>query len=373
MWEFPKYNIDEKLDWSLFDEYDWFRDMKDTEQDPIWHGEGDVQTHTKMVCESLLTLPEFKKLSEQDKHIMFTACLMHDIEKRSTTTTQTLDGKVRIVAPSHARKGEYTTRKLLYTQFNCPFHIREQICKIVRYHGIPLWGIKDEDVNKRIIKTSLIVKNEFLYMISKADVLGRICPDKDNLLESAEFFKLLCQEEDVFTQPKEFYNSVSQYKFLNEGGYPDIELFDDKKFKVIITSALPGSGKDTFINKYYKDIPSLSLDDLRREDGVDPTDKKKNGQIIQKGKEMAKEFMRERQSFIFNATNITKDLRGKWINLFMEYGAKVKIIYIEVPYKDLLKQNSNREYKVPDDVMDKLISKLEIPSFEESHEIDFVV
>ncbi len=47
----------------------------------------------------------------------------------------------------------------------------------------------------------------------------------------------------------------------------------------------------------------------------------------------------------------------------------IKIIYLEVPYKRLKKQNSNREYPVPLEVIDRLFDKLEIPDFEEGHEV----
>jgi hypothetical protein len=31
-----------------------------TQQNPVWHGEGDVLSHTRMVCEKLLTLPAYR-------------------------------------------------------------------------------------------------------------------------------------------------------------------------------------------------------------------------------------------------------------------------------------------------------------------------
>jgi len=78
--KFPYYYIDKGIDWeSIEKNYDWFRDMKNVPQDHIWHPEGDVQIHTKMVCEAMINLPEFQDIPEEDKHILFTSCLMHDI------------------------------------------------------------------------------------------------------------------------------------------------------------------------------------------------------------------------------------------------------------------------------------------------------
>ena len=117
----------------------------------------------------------------------------------------------------------------------------------------------------------------------------------------------------------------------------------------------------------------LSLDEIRRELKIEPTDKKGNGQVIQLGKERAKELMRKKTSFVFNATNVSKDVRSKWISLFTEYGGKVKIIYLEVPYKQVLAQNRNRKYQVPEKVLKGLIKRLEIPTVLEAHEVTYVV
>lgn len=62
----------------------------------------------------------------------------------------------------------------------------------------------------------------------------------------------------------------------------------------------------------------------------------------------------------------------KWIAIFTTYGAKVKIIYLEVPYEQLLSQNHHRDHKVPEKVIDKMIKRLEIPRFEEAHELEFL-
>ena len=76
---------------------------------------------------------------------------------------------------------------------------------------------------------------------------------------------------------------------------------------------------------------------------------------------------------MFNATNITAEMRARWISLFTDYNARVKIIYIEVPYSKLKKQNLNRKYPVPKSVIEKMIGKLEIPTTKEAHDIEFVV
>ena len=55
--------------------------MSRTEQNPVFHGEGDVWTHTKMVCEALVKLNTFRMLSEDRQHAVFLAALLNDIGK----------------------------------------------------------------------------------------------------------------------------------------------------------------------------------------------------------------------------------------------------------------------------------------------------
>lgn len=373
-WHFPTYKVDFPTDWeTLESNFPWLRDMHDVPQDPVWHGEGDVFVHTQMVVEALINLPQYRDLEVEEKHILFAAALLHDVEKRSTTTTEIIAGKERIVSPKHARKGELTTRSELYMNLTVPFSIREQIAKLVRYHGLPLWAIEKPDPRKAVIHASLEVNTRLLALLTRADVLGRICADKEELLLKVDLFEELCKEHNCWGKAYAFKSAYGRYEFLNRREIaPDYEPYEDHQFEVLVMCALPGAGKDTYINRNL-DLPILSLDDLRREHGVNPTDKKKNGQIIQMGKEKAKEMLRAKQSFVYNATNITQDMRSRWISLFTTYKARVKIIYIEVPYQNLLVQNENRDYAVPTPALHKLIQKLEIPAYHEAHELEFIV
>ncbi len=119
------------------------------------------------------------------------------------------------------------------------------------------------------------------------------------------------------------------------------------------------------------DLPVVSLDEIRRRFKISPTDKNKNGWVVQQAKERAKQYLRSKTPFVWNATNITLQMRAQLIELFTTYRAWVKIEYLEVPYKKLLHQNRNREYAVPENVINRLIDKLEIPTLSEGHEIIF--
>lgn len=342
---------------------DYVSDMVNTPQDPIWHAEGNVFIHTQMVIDSLSKIDEFHTLTESEKEIVLLSALFHDVEKRSTTTTEVIDGKERIVAPSHARKGESTTRQILYTEYNYPHEIREQICKIIRYHTKPVHTSEEYDV----IKLSTEVNIKLLCILAKADILGRICEDSEKLLDNIEYCSLLAKDLNCYDKEFEFKSDLQRFKYLNkESEHYSYEPFDDTNSKVILMSGVAGAGKDTWIIK--SGITNvISLDDMRRELKVKHGDKKANGQIIQKAKEIARGYLRKGESFIWNGTNITRDMRNAIISLFLEYNAFVEIVYIEPIFDIIIEQNKNREYQIPLKEQIKMIKKLDVPTKSEAH------
>jgi predicted kinase len=358
-------------DWKELQKYAWVNDMNGVPQSPIHHAEGDVAIHTQMVISAILSLEEYHQLNEQEQEILWVAALMHDIEKRSTTFT---DEYGDIVSPGHAKKGAQTTRQILYRDFQTPFNIRENIVGLVRHHGLPLWIFEKPNPTQALLKASMEVNTMLVALLAKADVLGRICKDADSLLYKINLFEELCKENNCWGRAKAFSSTLSKFQyFRKEDRHPDFKTFDDTTFEIIILSGIAGSGKDFYISKNYPLLSTISLDDLRRKAKVDYKDSKGNGRVIQEAKEIAKQYLRSHTSFIWNATNITLQMREQLIDLLEPYKPSIKIIYLEVPYKKLLVQNSDRNFAIPASAIEKMIDKLEVPKEWEAVEVEYVV
>jgi predicted kinase len=138
-------------------------------------------------------------------------------------------------------------------------------------------------------------------------------------------------------------------------------------------SGLPGAGKDTYVQTKYYEWPVVNLDDIRRENKISATDKSGNGKVIQIAKEKARVYLRQHTNFVWNATNVTKQMREQLIDLFIPYKAFVEIVYVEVPYRKLHVQNQNREAAIPPKIVEKLVSRLEVPVRSEAHEVVYSV
>ncbi|RYZ34081.1 MAG: HD domain-containing protein, partial [Sphingobacteriales bacterium] len=307
-------------------EFDFVRDMEGVPQDPVHHAEGDVAIHTRMVLDELQKLEGYKALTGGEQEILWTAALFHDVEKRSTTVREE-DGS--ITAKGHAKRGAMTARLLLYTQYLAPFTIREQVVNLVRYHGLPLWAIEKPDPAKAVIEASMVVNTQLLSLLARADALGRMCSDQQDLLYRIDLFDALCQENRCWGKAREFASPNAKFQyFRREDAYPDYLPFDDFGSTVVMLSGLPGAGKDTYVFHHYREWPVINLDAIRREHKISPTDKSGNGRVIQMAKEQARVYLRKGQNFVWNATNITKAMREQLVELFVTYKAYVKIVYV---------------------------------------------
>lgn len=366
------WTISENKSWDYLEtHYEWIKSMRDTPQDPAHHAEGNVAIHTQMVIDALVNLPTYQALDAQTQEIMWAAALLHDVEKAGTTEILP-DG--RITSPGHARKGEMTTRQILYKELPAPFAIREQIAKLVRFHGLPLWVFEKPDPVKALIIAALQIDMRLLAMLAKADVLGRICADQQDLLYKIDCFEELCKEQQCWGQTPYFANAHARMNYLLKADTDRSYVpFDQPTTKVVIMSGLPGAGKDTYVQKNYKDWPVISLDAIRISMKIAPTDKSGNGRVIQEAKEQARGYLRNQKGFVWNATNITRSMREQLISLCLQYTAEIIVIYVEVPHKALFKQNSAREAIVPAAVMQRLVHKLEVPDITEAHEVVYAV
>lgn len=76
---------------------------------------------------------------------------------------------------------------------------------------------------------------------------------------------------------------------------------------------------------------------------------------------------------VWNATNTTRSMRSLLIDFFAAYQARIRIVYLEVPFEEILRRNRSRMAIVPEAVIHKLAGKLEVPETIEAHEVQWVV
>ena len=341
----------------------WCRAMAQCAQDAEWHSEGDVWTHTKMVCQQLTELDEWPSLTPHEQVVLIFTALFHDVAKPLTSQVDPDTG--RVTSPKHAVKGEHVAREVL-RELGCDLATREEIARLVRYHGRPAFLLEREEPTHEVVRLSWLVSNRLLYLFAVADTRGRDTDSMTRPEENLHYWKLQAQEADCYEQPYPFANDHARFKFFRQRE-PNLHYVPHEDFacQVTLLCGLPGSGKDTWLSRNQSELPVVSLDDIRGELEVDPTDNQ--GEVVQLARERCREFLRSKTSFAFNATNILKQTRGRWIDLFADYNARIELVYVEPPFDRLLQQNRSRDNPVPEQVIRKLAAKCEPPTWLEGH------
>lgn len=345
----------------------WVRAMAACSQDAQWHAEGDVWTHTKMVCAELERLAEWNALDRPAQIKLLLTGLFHDSGKPATTALDPESGRTR--SPKHALVGTEIARRVL-RELGCPLVTREEIAALVRYHGRPPYLLKQLKPELEVISLSWLLNNHLLYLFALADTRGRKAKEMTRPEENLHLWRLVAEENGCLDQPYPFAND--QARFLFYGGKLSSLHYvphEDYRCTVTLLSGLPGAGKDTWLAQNRLGLPVVSLDSIRNELEVEPTDNQ--GEVIQAAREQCRVHLRAYQRFALNATNITRQMRQRWIGLFADYQARIEIVYLEPPLMALLAQNQRRPNPVPEKVVLRLVDKLEPPNHTECHRLIF--
>ncbi len=352
------------LDWqSLHDRYAWIRALQGVPQNPTHHAEGDVWIHTRMVCEALAELPEFRSLPEEDRTAVFWAALLHDVAKPECTREE--GGS--LTARGHSSRGEIETRRILW-QLGAPFAQRELVARLVQVHQLPYFVMDKERPRGSVIRVSQVVRCDLLALLCEADIRGRECEDQQRLLDNVELFRELSRENDCLSAPFAFASAHSRFEyFRREDRNPHYAAHDTSEGQVTVMCGLPGSGKDTWLAAQERPLPVVSLDTIRQELGT--AHGKGDGEVITLAKQRARELLRQRTPFCWNATNLARSTRRQLIDLFADYAARVRVVYCEVPWDVLCRRNRERDAPVPESVLSSMLKRWTVPDLTEAHEI----
>ncbi len=361
------------LDWeALLRRFAWLRALEGTPQEPDYHAEGDVLTHTRMVAEALIADGGWRALEPARRSVLFAAALLHDVAKPACTQIAADGG---ISSPGHARAGSTMAREILTRSDGfadaVPFPQREAVARLVRSHGLPLWFLEKRDPQRAVLAASMSARLDEVAALAEADVCGRICADQQGLLDRVALFRSYCEEQGCLNQQYAFASDHSRFVYFRDPTKaPTYAAYDDTVCEATLMSGLPGAGKDTWIVRHAPDLSVISLDMIRRELKVTPSDDQ--GAVAALAKSRAREMLRRQQSFIWNATNITRALRTALIDLFAAYHARIRIVYVDAPWETILRRNQEREASVPEPVIARMLRKLEVPDLTEAHTAEWV-
>jgi predicted kinase len=361
------------IDWpSVEKSFPYVDEMSSCIQDPVYHAEGDVWTHTAAVGRELLSDPDFVALSPARRTTMGLAALWHDVAKPETRT-EVFDAeleRLRVSHPHHAAKGALIAWRDLW-RADVPVHLRLDVFALVLGHQQIFRVLKNEDPRLSLARLSTLGSLYELTLLGRADNRGRICEDRRVGEDEMDLIRIAAAENSCLHEPWPFASPQARLRFAR--GVPDSLYFEPRPprgSRVIVLSGLPGSGKDTYAETVFKDYAQVSLDQTRQSLGVDATEDQ--GRVAQATIEACRVHLRAKAPFLFNATNLTRLQRAKIVTLAIAYDAHVTIHALDVSEARIRKQNRGRRDVVPDVVIDRMISKWEPPTLLEAHDVVWI-
>ncbi len=343
-----------------------------TPQSPVYHGEGDVWTHTKMVLKGLVTGDDYGRASSPDRAVLFAACLLHDIAKPSTTVIDP-DGRIR--QPGHSKRGSIDARALLWAM-GAPFEVRERIASVILHHQDPFFGIGEQrglSGEFRLIRMSWRTRITDLIAVARADIKGRIAADIPRILDEIAILELAAQDLGCLDSPFVFPDAVTRLAYFRRRGEisPRFAFFEEDGPLVTFVCGLPGSGKDHWIAHHGDGQAVVSFDDVRADMDVSHGDAE--GQVAQAAKELVRVQLRKQEPFIWNATALQRTFRDPRIDLVRAYRGRVRIVHVEAESATTWKrQNRERPNSVPEAYLDRALQRWELPLGDEAHAVTYV-
>jgi predicted kinase len=104
---------------------------------------------------------------------------------------------------------------------------------------------------------------------------------------------------------------------------------------------------------------------------VKPTDDQRP--VIAAAHHQARRHLRAGESFVWNGTNVSRQIRQQSIGLAAAYNARVDVIALEAPLSVITSRNAARPEPVPTAVIDRLVNKWEAPDPTEAHTVQWLV
>ena len=346
--------------------------LEGTPQDPFFHAEGNVLIHTKWVVMEVVNSDAYRDATEDERFVLFYAALLHDIAKPATTVIDPDTGKIG--QPGHSRRGALDARILLWLA-GVPFALREAVCRLISVHQVPFFALagnkSGQSAEFLVHKLSHEMDLHLLAALAEADMRGRHYVGKEDCLVDIELFRELAKEQGCYRQAKHFADAHTRLAYFRGAGIsPDHAFHQEPGSKVKMMSGLPASGKDTWVARNAPGVPVVSFDDAREALGL------KHGQNEGKAAhfaiDRAKELLRAKKPFVWNATHVSAQMRKKTLDLLYQYNAEVEIVYLEQQKQELFSRNSKRDTSLSNKAIEKMLFRWEVPLPTEAHQVTYL-
>ena len=209
-------------------------------QEPEWHPEGDVFTHTLHCTDALARHPDWSRFNSEGKTTLMLATLCHDLGKARRTRYVEFKGKLRWTSPGHDQESGWLSESLM-TRIGAPNALKDKIrALVVNHHFLSSFvNSQPSDASlKRLSKRIQPATTNELYYVMWADHNGRPPLLSEKQEKRLTYFNTRIRElavEDKAPKP------ILQGRHLIEKG-----LKPGPRFKSILSKAYEAQLKGAF-------------------------------------------------------------------------------------------------------------------------------
>jgi tRNA nucleotidyltransferase (CCA-adding enzyme) len=167
---------------TVLEETGWLRHfpeiarLRGTPQEPEWHPEGDVFTHTQHCLDALASLGEWKSSNDARRRLLTFAVLAHDFGKPATTVRGEKRGAIRWISPGHEPAGGPLAKDFL-RRIGAPLELDQPVCALVAHHLVHHHGSGEDNYSdsqvRRLARKLAPATIDDLALVMTADSLGR--------------------------------------------------------------------------------------------------------------------------------------------------------------------------------------------------------
>lgn len=148
--------------------------LRGTPQEPEWHPEGDVFTHTQLCLDALAAQREWQQSDPHRRKILMFAVLAHDFGKPSTTEHAERRGQLRWISPGHEAAGG-PIAEIFLRRIGAPLDLAPPVAALVVHHLAHHHGqaeFTDTSV-RRLARRLAPATIDDLTLVMRADHEGR--------------------------------------------------------------------------------------------------------------------------------------------------------------------------------------------------------
>ncbi len=139
--------------------------------------------------------------------------------------------------------------------------------------------------------------------------------------------------------------------------------------KLILCCGAPASGK-TFHSKLFVAWSKhrairLSSDELRGIIGTDESDQSVSPAVFRTLEYTVEHLLRQGYTVVVDACNINKKNRKVFLEIAKSLASTTEAVVFDVPIEELKRRNAARERIVPENVIESMVARFEMPTQEE--------